>query len=80
MGNCISLCCCSIKAAVFPELEHTLTTPCKQEIRQEKEVEITTVRVINMYQIHHIEPDELDDESSLESSSPSNNFINFFIS
>ena len=53
MGNCISLCCCSIKAAVFPELEHTLTTPCKQEIRQEirqeKEVEITTVRVINMY-------------------------------
>lgn len=41
MGNCLSICCCSIKAVVFPELENTIITPYKQE----KEVEITTVRV-----------------------------------
>ena len=47
MGNCLSICCCSVKAAVFPELQNTLTTAYKQELKQ-KEVEITTVRVIDI--------------------------------
>ena len=41
MGNCISHCCCSIKAVIFPKPQNTIMTPYKQE----KEVEITTVRV-----------------------------------
>jgi hypothetical protein len=46
MGNCLSICCCSVKAAVFPELEIQTMNNITTSYNDVNEVEVTSVKII----------------------------------